>query len=429
MSGPHSPAGRPFLSLLTSAAAAGRWILTSTRRRRFAFYGTVIAFIVGTNTGLWAAVLRNVQLRDELVQQWDKTLRDNVAGFVLMLVIGVYFDLVVHHEDKDAADEEERRLSSAIAASAEAGAAKATASLVDAVASTVRAEVVSSVEATTKGTLEPLIREALAGPLSAVPPDECLRSALDKVLATHPESYGHIAQGILGHSPESLIDDATLRFTLSSMSDTDSYFAIRYAFRGVLRRDRYALVLARGTFNDESRLLSSAYVTDAWLFIDDEAYARTLGLLSEAQVTLRYRNEAGAVVTQRRHLVTVEDDVVATQRTLEADLSPPHDAVGVVEAEISTSVVLPVRPAGLRWIFDEPIYVNEVIFDVAGLWPGEEIDFTLYPFLLGTDDYTMRSETRQPTYRIGVRNWLHRGHGVILIWDRCGRPNESQAGP
>jgi hypothetical protein len=333
-----------------------------------------------------------------------------------LLVVAAYFDIVVRK------DEAER---SAVQRAVDAKSLAAT------IATTVREAVASSgggtslaesegrlVESFTSS-VKDLLHNVLEAPLLIADPHDCLHSALSQRLVKHPEAFPHLADCIIGCSVEEVVERANVTFVLTSLND--DFYQVTYTFRGNTRIDTFSAAFVQGSFRAENRIMSSHQFSDTWLFLDESAYQETLNLIAKNRAELRYLNAANIRAVEQRDFRAAEPGLagpgIVRSSSVTVDLTPP-DGARDCEIVVETNVVLPAFPSGLRWIFESPTYVEEIQFDVERLWPSEEIDFTLYPFLLGTDDYTQRSEKRQRTYRIGVHSWLTQGHGVMLAWDR-----------
>lgn len=426
--GPHlgailSTLGRPFRRLAAVLGGAIRWVSASSRRRRTAFYATVVGIIAAANSGFVSFVLELLQIKPSTANRWELTLREDTLSFVALLVAGFYLDTVVRRDESERSQAARAELQSIIKEEVVAASQRAIVDLRDEVRGELTgatALIGESLDSWTADRMGPLIERALSDPFALADPKACLRAGLFRTLETHQECLPGLVDGIVGQDESVIVDDASIRFELRSSED--NYFEVSYTYKGKFRRPTYSYALVQAPFNAETKILSGG-ITDAWLLVDQFAYSRSLELSSRNFIELRYRDQSGTWVTERRSFSPADrqaeiDGLDAT--TFTVSLNPPGDFPSV-ETTIHLTICLPSRPVGLRWLFDTPTYVEEIVFDVEHLWPDWEVDFALYPFLLGTEDYTQRSAHRQDTYRIGIRSWLHRGHGVILMWERLGR--------
>lgn len=402
-------------------------LLNSTRRRRIAFYGVVLGVIVAVNSGLVAFILTALQFNDATVQLWDQTLRGDTLSLVALVVVAMYLDFLVRYE------EEARfgRNIDDVKAAVRGEASEAFHAGLDQTKREIQAalnQTSQDLQTLTRQTVEevlsgvgiPLLERAVSDPLSFSTPEACVRAALGSTIRTHTDGFQSVIEGVLGSPQSAVIDDASLKFKIKDVNHGDQIHVV-YEFTGRIRTDLYGIALARTEFSAESQILGVGQATDTWIILDEEAFRASLALSSHNKATVKYRDERGLWKTESRSFVAVDATDVSTgladYQLLTVDLSTP---VSTLDREvcIEVNVQLPSMPLGFRWIFDNPVYVHEILFDVSQLWPQWAMDFTLYPFLLGTDDYTQRSADRRDTYRIGVHSWLSRGHGVILTWQK-----------
>lgn len=363
----------------------------TVNRRRIAFYLILAALFVFINAGGPAWLLTVLQFKPETVELWQRTLQEDTLSIVVLLIVAVYLDLIVRRDEQDRIEKHDRELR-------------------------------TSIQAQISDFLTELPTHFPGGNVGT-DPRVAVEGALERSLQTHPEGYSKLATGIIGTDPELVIDDASLYFALSC-PDNESLLKVTYTFKGKLRGSKYRRAIVSGEFNAEAHLLSGV-LSDVWLIVDPDAFSQTLHAVAQDYVELRYRDDHMVWLSDRRDL-TLQSSAppqlshVVDSKLYEADLSYPTEATSDCETTIVTHTVLPASPPGFRWFFDNPIYVKEIVFDVNHLWPGSEMDFTLYPFFVGTTDITSRGGPRKSQYRIGVNNWLTCGHGVMLVWERLG---------
>lgn len=393
-------------------------------RRRLYFYGGIVGIILAANSSAIGYLLRLLQFKPSTVTQWQNAIQGDTLSLIALFTIGLYVDVVIRHDESDRI----RAYLDGISEDFVSGLSDRLAQLLGEHNSlngqglTVR---ISELERRLADSTRKLLLEAQGNPIGTATPEECVIAALDKSLNTHPESFPHLAAGIVGTGPDSIIDDAFVTFILRSLPDDDDYIELEYWIRGKFRKNTYTLMLAHGEFRAESRIVSSGKATDALMLIDDKSFEGSLDLISKSSIEVSYRDNSGTWVTEQRPFEQVEEHFASTGiiqcKVFAADLTPPAISRGPCDTSIRVHAKLPSRPACLRWYFDAPTFVHEIQYDVSRLWPDWEMDFTLYPFHLGTEDYTQRAAQRLPVYRMGVHTWLGGGNGVILVWEKIRR--------
>lgn len=404
----------------------------STRRRRAAFYGSVVALLLAANSGLFEWLLVNVGFDDQVAARWSDTLRNNTLSFVALLVAGLFIDLVVRREQ--AAHEEAivTRIESRVGAIRQAERQAILIEVEDRLHGTIETFTKTVTDQLT-GQIRRVVEPLISDPASVFSPEDRIREAAARVLDTHPEALLPLARTLVGSSASTIIDEASITFTLIADEFSPNYYDVHYQLRGKPRSDTFGVAFVRGSFSAENCLIDSDQVTDTWVLIDDEAYEQTLAYASGNECELRWTDATtGARRTERRPfgLTAVRDgvepqtcatprlDVHSGMSLFSADVSRPHGCREDYELLTSVRVRLPAHPPGLRWFFDSPTFVEEVVYDVSQLWPSQNIAFAVYPFMAPTEDFTQPQAARLPRYRVGVNGWVARGHGTILVWER-----------
>jgi len=390
----------------------------------------IVGVIAGANSGLVGVILRLLQFNPTSVENWQNALKNDTLSFIALFVIAFYLDFVVRRDESERTNSSNERLTSSIKSEVTSVLDQELSQTIEKVgrefqniSRDVEEEVARTITREVLREVTPIIQNAISSPLSLAGPRECVEVGLEQKLGTHTECFPYMMDGIIGQDDSLIIDDASIGFVLTNALD-DQYIDVNYRFKGHLRQSSYRLMLANTQFKSESKIHTSGMVTDAWLLLDNHSFTTSIDFATKNSAEICYRNNKGMFVREQRDFVLETSPFISAELTkcqnYVVDLAPPIDASGRCETTIEVHVRLPSRPVGLRWFFDHPIYVDEITFDVSRLWPEEQMDFTLYPFLLGTEDYTQRSNKRQPVYRIGIHSWLSRGHGVILIWERLG---------
>lgn len=407
---------------LTPGLAPEAHLVAERRKRRLIFYGSVLAIITVANSPVLPWLLGLLQFNERAVAAWSSAVKSDTLSLVALLILAGYLDFVARKEEQQRWLDQRHALVKDLHAASDSMIQRSgdtIAQQVGLVTAKASVELLEQLEQSNHriwvNQVLPALSEIRSQGLEKLTPRECLESALSRGLGVNPAEVQQLNETILGRDPSFIIRGASYHFTLTSI-DAQT-IQVRSQFTQQIAGDHYRIGYAHTDFTSESKLLTEGLLNDAWILRDDAHYFRTLSECSPT-ATLTYRNSKHVLRKTSREFFEEPELTEPDLRVMKCDLSRPDDAVTDPEMCVSVKVFLPARPSGFRWFFDSPIYVKDITFDVTGLWPDrQDLTFALYPFLLGTEDYTTWSPQRRPTYRINVNSWLFRGHGVFLNWE------------
>lgn len=404
------------------------WLAHTSRRRRVTFYAAVAGLLLLALTPATRSVLTILQFNETAVAEWSDALRGEALSFIALLIIAAYFDLVTRQDHRQEIAAERESLMILVRDEFQAATSNLRSefeshveNLIDAHPDKLAAALSSQISSQLAEQLRPTLQDLGERQLSTYTPIECVSSGLQRALGGDRRDVEALSELIMGRGADYVLSDADFGFRFENLGD--ALVKVDARFTQTTRFPTYQVALVRDDFTSESRLLSSGTLSDAWIFTEETCFRSSVELAEHACVNVRYRDSRNVLVREIRpfQIVASEDgEHRLAEVVLEADLSVPDDVRSAPIIEVCVSVVLPAKPSGFRWLFDTPTFMREISFDIRSLYNGEPLDVTLYPFLMGTEDYTLRSVERQDIYRIGVNAWLLRGHGVFLNWERAG---------
>ncbi|HEV2068615.1 MAG TPA: hypothetical protein VGR26_02335 [Acidimicrobiales bacterium] len=365
----------------------------SPTTRRVAFFGTLAVLIVLIQTPVLQWLLTVVYTSEEAAARADEV-RRNTPGFLIVLLVGFYLDVVRAGIDRD---ETNRQLS----AIEESG---------NAVVANLRREI--------EGLSDVVTRE----PLERTSERDLVREGLARKVGQRSPSVENLVTTVLGREGTSHIDGCVVNHTLRDVPGEQDFFEVLRCQTARIPLSRYVVALTASDVANEWIAYDCPYVFDTWHVASREALKRNIELhLENTEVSYL---DTSRDFTRRRTVKLAEvprsnwddllgsdyDDYADDLALLAVDIPPTIDPI-----MIKTLTQLPRTVNYCFWQADCPTFLEHVTFDVRNLITEiPDLQFTLVPFMGCTSDIVRGS--RESNFEVRPHNWIVRGQGAVLTW-------------